>query len=170
MILAAGASSRFGSPKWRAEVDGERLLDRVVRTAHDAGLLCLVVSGAHELQTDALVVHNPNWETGLSSSLSVGVAAARERGAERVVIVSLDQYLVTADDLRELVDRCDPISAASYAGVLGIPACFAASIFDELQRLTGDRGARTLLRDSDDVHVVEMPHAAFDIDTRDDLP
>ena len=84
VVLAAGASSRFGSPKQALLV--EPVLERVRRSNVDD---VVVVLGAHELETSARTVSCPDWEEGPGASLRCGVAAL-PADAEAVVVVLAD--------------------------------------------------------------------------------
>jgi xanthine/CO dehydrogenase XdhC/CoxF family maturation factor/CTP:molybdopterin cytidylyltransferase MocA len=183
MLLAAGSSSRFGSPKQLADIAGRPMLARTLDTVlqlerrhpvtvvlgADAELLEPLVRNA-----SAHVAFNPDHAQGLASSIRVGLAQAPfdARGA---LIALADQVAVTADDLRLLVSRWeqqpDRIVAALYDDTIGVPAIFPADLFRELAELQGDRGARVvLLRYPERVIGVPMPSAAQDIDTPGDLP
>ncbi|MBB0994770.1 NTP transferase domain-containing protein, partial [Dietzia sp. SLG510A3-40A3] len=74
LVLAAGAGRRFGGPKALVDFRGVRLVDRAVGLLRAGGCdRVLVVSGAVELEVPgAEVVHNPDWDTGMGSSLRVG--------------------------------------------------------------------------------------------------
>jgi molybdenum cofactor cytidylyltransferase len=180
VILAAGSSSCFGTAKQLAEVDGKPLVLHVVSAVADANLTPLVVLGyqaeavAAVLPAEVARVENDDWAEGMGRSIATGVRAARARGAEEVVVIAADTPRVTASDLRRLVqarrETDSPMSAAEYDGVIGIPACFAANMFEELENLSEDRGARAILRAEDSaVRRVAMPHARFDVDRVDDL-
>ena len=84
-----------------------------------------------------------------------------------------DQPLLRLSDLESLVDgwQTDPAlpAVAAYDGVFGVPAIIPKDQLDQLTDLQGDRGAQNLLAAAAQRHVVEMPNAAFDIDTREDL-
>ncbi|MCE9582462.1 MAG: nucleotidyltransferase family protein, partial [Planctomycetes bacterium] len=112
IILAAGASSRMGSPKSLLELGGRLALDRVLDTAAEAGLgRAIVVLGAEAdavaAKTDlarATVVRNPDWATGMTSSVQAGIRAL-PRTAEGFFVWPVDLPLVTASTLAELASR-----------------------------------------------------------------
>ena len=83
LVLAAGAGRRFGGPKALVELDGERLVDRMVRVLRAGGCQPLVVvAGAVPLAVSgATVVDNPDWRTGMGSSLRSGLAALPDQAS-----------------------------------------------------------------------------------------
>lgn len=181
VVLAAGGSRRFGGPKQLARIGGETLLDRAVRVAlgaRPAG--CVVVLGARaevlsrRLRTwPVRVVINRRWRSGLASSLRAGIAAL-PRQAPAALVLLADQVGVGPADLELLIAawRCAPRRAvASRAGAwFGPPALFPRRHFNDLRRLRGDAGARTLLADPRRaVTGVELPRAAHDVDRPEDL-
>ena len=182
MLLAAGSSSRFGSPKQLADVAGRPMLARALDTLLqlERRHAVTVVLGANAERLEPLVraasanaAFNPDYARGLASSIRVGLAQA-PFDARGTLIALADQVAVTADDLRQLVLRWeqqpDRIVAAQYAGTVGVPAIFPADLFRELAELEGDRGARAVLaRHPERVIGVPMPSAAQDIDTPEDL-
>jgi molybdenum cofactor cytidylyltransferase len=181
VVLAAGASTRFGSAKQLVRVAGRPLLHTAItRAAEVAGNALIVVLGAHAAQLAPLLKHSPgsvvvnqDWREGLGSSIRAAVARL-PASCSGVLLLLADQAAVTADDLRRLVGtwRRQPlcIAAALYAGDCGAPAIFPRTSFRELAELRGDSGARALLRrNADRVVRVAMPSAAVDIDTPEDL-
>jgi molybdenum cofactor cytidylyltransferase len=181
VVLAAGASTRFGSPKQLVRVAGRPLLHTAVtRAAEVAGNALIVVLGAGAAQLAPLLKHSPgsvvvnqDWREGIASSIRVGVARLPATCAG-VMLVLADQAAVSADDLKRLAGtwRKQPqyITAALYSGLCGAPAIFPRSTFRELAELRGDEGARLLLRrNADRIVRVPMPSAALDIDTPEDL-
>ena len=161
VVLAAGASTRFGSAKQLVRVAGRPLLHTAVtRAAEVTGNALIVVLGSGAAQLAPLLKHTPGsvvinqeWREGLASSIRTGVA--RVPAACRAVMLLLaDQAAVTADDLRRLAGswRRQPqhIAAAHYGGACGAPAIFPRSSFRALTELRGDSGARLLLQRNPD--------------------
>lgn len=181
LLLAAGASTRFGSPKALTRIAGRPLIQHVVaRALAIGGQAVTVVVGAHARQIVPAIgtapvglVVNREWESGLSSSIRAGVERL-PGGCAAVLIMLLDQPLIGVDALRRLAavwnTHAKEIVAAQYDGHFGVPAIFPRWAFAELRQLRGDTGARLLLRRHADRTVgVPMPEAAIDIDTPEDL-
>lgn len=181
LVLAAGAGSRFGSPKQLVRVSGEPLLLRAVARATEvAGHAVTVVLGAHAADLTSMLRHsaasvviNRHWQEGLASSLRLGVSQL-PTGTQAVMVTLADQAAVTAYDLRRLAaawrQQPDWTIAASYEGHTGVPAIFPSHVFPALLALRGDVGARPVLSAlADRCLRIAMPNAAIDIDTPEDL-
>ncbi len=181
IVLAAGPSTRFGSPKQLVRLEGRPLLHTVVsRAAEVTGNALIVVLGAGAGQLAPLLKHSPGtlvinraWREGLASSIRAGIARLPP-ACSGALLVLADQVAVTTDDLRRLAGtwRKQPqyMAAALYAGTVGAPAIFPRSVFPELAALRGDAGARAVLRrGADTLARVPMPSAAVDVDTPEDL-
>ncbi|HTV76948.1 MAG TPA: nucleotidyltransferase family protein [Steroidobacteraceae bacterium] len=181
VVLAAGASTRFGSPKQLVRVNGRPLLHWAVSRAVElAGQAVTVVLGANAAElapllrhTPAAVIVNRDWNEGMGSSVRFGISRVPAT-ADAVLLMLADQPAVTIEDLRRLEGtwRRQPqsIVAAHYNGVDGVPAVFPREDFTALANLRGDAGARTLIRRGGE-RVVRVPlqAAAIDIDTPEDL-
>ncbi len=154
MILAAGSSSRMGSPKQILQFRGESLLRRAALAALGAGCCpVIVVTGANaELSRreldglDVREVFNTRWETGMASSVRRGRRRSARCGrghadVEAAVFMLCDQPHVTADVISGLVaaHRATgrPVIASTYGGSFGVPALFSRTLFAELARLEG---------------------------------
>ncbi len=181
IVLAAGASTRFGSAKQLARIAGRPLLHTTVsRAVALTGSATFVVLGARAVELAPLLKHTPasiiinhHWREGIASSIRAGVERLPAACAA-VMLVLADQVAVTTEDLRRLASawRRQPehIAAALYAGTVGVPAIVPRSRFGELAELRGDVGARRVLQRSPDRLVrVPMESAALDIDTPEDL-
>lgn len=181
MLLAAGLSRRFGSPKLVARLSGRPLLEIVLDQllALDAGPVRMVVGPGFAADFPSAghpavaIVTNAHPEEGLASSIQTGV---RELGTTTlaVMLCLADQVGVAHDDYRRLIEawRTRPLApaAALFCSQLGAPAIFPSSWFPRLLALEGDRGAGSLLRGhAAEVTAVPLPAAAFDVDTPADL-
>jgi molybdenum cofactor cytidylyltransferase len=181
IVLAAGASTRFGSPKQLVRLKGRPLLHLAVsRAVEVAGQAVTVVLGANAADlapllrhTPATIVINRDWAEGMGSSVRTGIARL-PAAADAALLMLADQPAVTAEDLRRLVAtwRRQPqcMVAAHYAGTSGVPAIFPREDFAALGALRGDAGARALLKRGGERLVrVPLQSAAIDIDTPEDL-
>jgi len=181
VVLAAGESSRFGSPKQLASHRGESLARIAVLAAESACDQRTVLVTGHEWKKviaacapqRGFFVVNPHFRDGMSSSLRSGVSAIRDI-AGAVLLMLADQPLVTGDHLGRLIDAwggsADRIVASSFAETLGPPVIFPSAYFEALCSLEGDRGARPVIESNADTVVrVALGEAAIDIDRPEDL-
>jgi nicotine blue oxidoreductase len=160
-VLAAGASTRFGSPKQRLLLP--EVLERVRRTS--VGEVVVVV-GAHEVETDAHVVRCKEWERGPGASLRCGLAALGAEVEAAVVVLADGPDLAPAAVERVIGvwrAREEPILAASYGGERGHPVLLARSAWGTVPD-EGARGLPALLVRCDDLG------APGDVDRADQLP
>lgn len=186
VLLAAGGGSRLGRPKALVRIGGRTLAERGVAMLRDAGVdPVLVVTGAAAIVPPVGVpaVHNPNWRSGMGSSLAAGLQALRptspttwSAAVAAAVIVLADQPLVGAEAVRRLVAAYlvgSSVAVATYAGRPRNPVLIAREHWDEVLALaTGDTGARPFLRAHPDlVTLVECGDtgSADDVDTPEDL-
>lgn len=181
LLLAAGASRRFGGPKLLARRDGESLLRRAARVAlgcRTAGCTVVLGAGAIRLERELAglavdIVVNRAWRTGLSSSLRAGIAAIPASTPAALVMLA-DQILVGPADLELLMAAWQrnprAIVAARAGQVLGPPVILPRSAFRFVRRLRGDAGAKALLSDpARRVIEIGITSAGFDVDTPADL-
>lgn len=185
IVLAAGLSERFGTQKLTKEVDGVPLVRRAVRAALGAGLhRVFLVTGraAGEVERAAgapgdprlTVVRNPRPEEGMGSSLRLGLGAARA-GADAVMIFLADMPGVDASLASSVLDAYTR-SAARVAAPLsgdrtGHPVILRSDLFDAIDGLTGESGARSIIDDNLDRSATISPDPAsqHDVDTPEDL-
>lgn len=184
VVLAAGASRRFGSPKLVAPLDGRPLLQHALDAVAAAGLDdVVVVLGSEAPAVEAAIAWrgerrlvNPRPQDGLSSSLRIGLdAAAEDPATEAVLVVLGDQPSVRPDVLAavlaagEATDR--PLVRVRYADdAAPNPVLVRRAAWALAAGLEGDRGLGPLL-DLRPELVAEVPVAGRnpDVDTPDDL-
>ena len=152
-MLAAGAGTRFGGPKAPYLFDGERLVDRSVRTLREAGCApVIVVLGAWRGDVpDAHVVVNSTWEDGMGSSLRCALEElSTQSDVQSAFVLLVDQPFITADGVRRVLAHPAPIVQAAYRGRPGHPVLFSRDHWRPLMAtLDGDSGARDYLSEQD---------------------
>lgn len=179
MILAAGASKRLGRPKQQLFFENQTLLDRIIHTAISlqSGPVLVVHGDDIILPQDIAIVPvlNSQWKEGMATSIHAGINAldAKYPLLETVIITVCDQPFITVELFREMIALQQqtglPIIASVYGETIGTPVLFHKSVFKELLSLSGDKGARQLLKkDSDRVGLVNFPLGMIDIDTEED--
>jgi molybdenum cofactor cytidylyltransferase len=183
LLLASGASRRFGSNKLVAPLRGRPVVWWSAAALAAAVDEAWMVVPAHDVEVRAALdgqpvrwVDNPDAHEGMASSLRAGVAALPS-DTEAVVITLGDQPLIDVDVIRGVVAEWRRAPAgqravvAAYEDGRGHPALFGASLFPALCGLDGDSGARTLLASlGDAVTVVDVAGARpADVDTPDAL-
>ncbi|UOQ67758.1 nucleotidyltransferase family protein [Hymenobacter volaticus] len=181
ILLAAGSSSRLGQPKQLLAYEGKTLLRRAAETAvaAAAGVPVVVVTGAlHEellpelAGLSVLVVRCNSWAQGMGASLKTGLAALESlcNNWATVVVTLCDQPHVTAKVIEQLVTTylhtSQPIVAAEYGGVRGVPVLFGAEVVPLLRQISDAAGAAQLLKQHPQL-VATVPFAAgaVDVDT-----
>lgn len=184
VLLAGGTSSRFGAAnKLLAGLDGEPLVRHAARSLLGAGLPEVVAVVGYEADAvsasladlDVRVVRNPDYEGGLSTSVTRGVEAAAGAGADGAVFLPADMPSVDPATVELLVDAyragMGGALAAAHEGRRGNPVLFAEGHFEELRAVEGDVGGRSVLFGSADAALVETgdPGVVEDVDTIEDL-
>ena len=178
ILLAAGEGSRLGRPKALVELGGQTLAERGIALLRAGGAdPVLVVTGAAAVEIDgARAVHNPDWRSGMGSSLAAGLRALDETGPGAAVIALADQPLVGAEAVRRLIAAYQAgasVAVAAYAGKPRNPVLIAREHWAAVTELAaGDTGARPFLRAHPElVTLVECGDTGSpdDVDTPEDL-
>jgi len=189
IVLAAGQSRRMGAQnKLLAKIDGQPMVARVLDSVLASKAAPVVVVTGHESETvagvlaglDIVVVDNPDYAAGLSTSLHRGLGAIAS-DTDGVVVCLGDMPRIEAAVIDRLIAAFDPIEGRAICvptlrGKRGNPVLFAARFAAEIQEIAGDVGARYLLGEYPElvceVAMDEIESGAgilFDVDTPDAL-
>ncbi len=178
LVLAAGAGRRYGMPKALVRYQGKLFVERAVQVLIDGGcepVLAVLGAGAeevHEQLPDLNAVDNPDWATGMGSSLRVGLKALPE--VDAVIVLPVDTPGVTAEAVRRLAALATPkaLLRAGYNGEPGHPVLLGREHWAGAYELaTGDAGAREYLRrNRPEIVGCEDVSDGRDVDTPGDLP
>ena len=177
VLLAAGEGSRLGRPKALVRIAGQSLADRGVAMLRAGGAApVVVVTGAASAEPlGALIVHNPDWRSGMGSSLAAGLTALSGTAAAAVIALA-DQPLVGPESVRRLIaafHQGAAVAVAAYDGKPRNPVLIGRPHWAEvIETSVGDTGARAFLRSRRDlVTLIECGDTGSpdDVDTPEDL-
>ena len=177
LLLAAGEGSRLGRPKALISVGGRTLVERGIDLLRDGGCdPVIVVTGAVAVSLPGVVVvHNPDWPTGMGSSLRTGLATL-PADSDAVVVALVDQPLIGAETVSRLISafRDNPVLiAAGYGGKRRNPVLIPRRYWaDVAAKAEADLGARGFLQaHSELITIVECGDIGRpdDVDTEEDL-
>ncbi len=179
LLLAAGGGRRMGNrPKALLPYGGRPMVEHALGVLRAGGCTRVrVVLGAEAARVlatadldDADVVLNPDWETGMGSSLRAGLTGLV---ADAALIGLVDTPGVTPEAVARVLACGAELAAASYDGERGHPVLIASRFFAEAREdAVGDAGARALLRaHAAELHLVECGDVASpeDVDTPEQL-
>jgi CTP:molybdopterin cytidylyltransferase MocA len=179
LLLAAGAGRRFGTPKALVSLGGKLFVDSAAELLKAAGCDPVVVvlgAKADEVRATAsldgvTVVDNPDWDTGMGSSLRTGLHGVGI--VDAVVVLPVDTPGVTVAALHRLIELAEPkaLARAVYDGVVGHPVLIGSDHFaGVMASAAGDQGARDYLK-ANTVRHVECADVAdgADVDRPEDL-
>lgn len=178
LVLAAGASRRFGGAKALAHWRGRSLLDHAVGQARQLSADVRVITGCRgpllplrARQRPSSWLHTDDWPRGISASLQKGLETLPS-GARGVFVVLVDQPLLDHDALERLRDaaRQTPENpfAADYGGRPGVPAYLPRWLWPAVLTLEGDQGAGKLLAAAG-ARRLSISGVLADVDTPEDL-
>ena len=182
VILAAGEARRFGACKQLALFHKKPLLQHVIDAALPLRPSRLVVMTGkyHEAiaaaknegaVTGAELIHNPDWSSGMSSSIRLGCELLAD-DCDQLLVLLADQVLVSTRELETLTAQAvgGGSACAGFSETVGPPAVFSRAWYPNLLTLNAENGAKKLLTDpAKEVTIVPMKSAGWDIDSKDDL-
>lgn len=184
LLLAAGGSTRFNGIKQLAHIDDQCMLNLVAaRFCTVTNNRCLVVLGANareimpSLNQQIETSITENWQLGMSASIQHGIQALLKEYDETLshVLIGLADQIGVDESCLTLLKQTHElypqyIIAARYNGTLGAPVIFPKKFVPALLLLEEGKGAKSVIHQFiDNVLVVDIPQAAFDIDTPQDL-
>ena len=178
LIPAAGASMRLGQAKQLVKHKGATLIQNAVNTAFSLDPReIIVVTGANAeavkntvLQPPVNWIHNPTWSDGMGGSIALGATAISPQSTGLMILLC-DQWKIQVSDLQLLAQtwQSDPerIVCANAEGINMPPVIFPASHFNQLAKLEGSQGARSLLvNHPESLTAMPIKNAAIDLDTQ----
>jgi len=181
IILAAGASSRMGTPKQLLPFQDSTILGRVINNAKNTdidNIFCVVganafiITKAHE-KTGIQFIENPEYKNGLSTSIFQALDAILKKIPQlnAAFIILGDQPLIDASMLQKYLELHqqfpEHIIATSYGNHDGVPALFPSTTFTKLKELKGDQGAKEFINTTLEKKQITLPKdAIIDIDTQ----
>lgn len=175
VVLAAGASTRFGGDKLLRPLNGRPLAEYIAATLSDLPLAArlaarlAVCPAGNAARRDVFTRHgyaiidNPHPEHGMGSSLALGAQHAMALDAEALLVCLADMPFVPRDHLTALLSIDALAVATECNGTRSPPAVFARELFPQLAVLTGDQGARALIKSA--ATVTAAPDLVRDFDT-----
>ena len=157
VVLAAGASSRFGSLKQTLAWGEQNFVNAVLRTARLAGLdpLILVLGNQAELikktltERDVRIVNNPDWQQGQSSSLKAALSALEVEVSGAIFLLT-DQPQLSVNFIAAIAEAGIRTGKAVIPYINDhrcSPVFFSSQCFDKFLNLEGDQGGRQILGD-----------------------
>jgi len=184
VILAAGESTRMKENKLLLKLDGETLIERVVKTVKGSSADEVIVVLGHEaekvreqlVKLDCKVVVNENYMRGQSESVKVGLAAVAS-SAEAVMILPADVALIDAESINSVIDEHrkskSQIVIASHKHQSGHPILLDRALFQEVSQIDESAlGLKAVInRHRSEVKYVEVgtENVLIDIDTREEF-
>lgn len=184
VLLAAGSSARMGGENKLLATIGEKPVIRLsaeILLASGASETVIVTGYEPEPVRAALagldvrLAHNPDYESGLSSSLKIGVSAI-SADAEACLIMLGDMPFIKPSLIQKMTAALEANGNALIAipvrnGERGNPVLWRRSLFASLKSIQGDKGARELfsLHTGDVIEIAADDEIFFDIDTPSDL-
>ncbi len=180
LVLAAGSSTRMGSNKLLADLNGSAMIAQTVKRIAASSVDCMTIVTGHQSEEiaaalvgiDANFVHNPYFADGLATSLRAGVAVL-QNSYDAILVCLGDMPLIDPRDIDRMIAAFNPAEHRSivvpvHGHSYGNPVLWGAEHFSALLACEGDRGARSLLeKHKDDVIEisVDTQSVVLDADT-----
>ena len=179
IILAAGASSRLGSPKQLVKWNNEFILEKLHFNLSSLLDSTYVVTGCYHQEIEKQfhnmkLIHNLNWQNGMGSSISTAINTLKD-DYSHILICVCDQALIKKHHYQKLLNISiqypNNIISSFYNDSVGVPAIFPKEYFEDLIHLkNSNNGAKTVIQNHN-LKVVKIlcEEASFDLDTKENL-
>jgi len=183
LIMAAGAATRMKTPKqllaWGKTTLVENAIIEAQNSVADSVYLVLganaVLIKKKLVENEIIYLENPDWNLGLGNSIAFGVREVlkKEKDLTSILIMLADQPLINSNYLNKLIKASGHyekgIIASLYGEKTGVPAFFSKDYFPALSQLTGEHGAKYILKNNTkDIYSLECENLISDIDTPED--
>lgn len=178
LVLAAGSSSRMGSPKQLLQWGEITLIEHSIQQGLKSNINDVyVVLGSNFDLIHSVISHlpikilrNEHWSLGMGTSIAVGIKELKKENYDGVLISLVDQPLIDTFHFEVLLEEFkkhkNSIIATCFDDVIGVPAIFGITHFEELSGLNRDIGARYVIKKYiDEVKYVDGTNKIRDIDT-----
>ncbi|BFH73629.1 nucleotidyltransferase family protein [Sulfurisphaera javensis] len=174
VILAAGEAKRFGKNKLIQQFLGKPILIRVIEAVNFLDRVVIVGKYANELLPlleNEIVIYNPKWMLGISESIKLGVRFFQDY--DGILILLGDMPLLTKETIQKIIssfkESCSAVIPV-YQNARGNPVLISKKLYGDLMSLSGDIGAREILKKRNDVCLIECgKEVIIDVDTESDL-
>lgn len=181
LLLAAGESTRMGTPKQLLDFHGQPLVRHAALTAlaSQCGPVAVVLGAAADkirpalAELNVIVTVNPHWSGGMGTSIQAGLRALADHSLDAVILSLADQPLLTPETYRRLQRGYEAtgrtVVTSEYADTVGVPVLFSREHFAELMALEPDRGCKGVIqRHIESAQRIPCPEAEADLDTPSD--
>ena len=181
VVLAAGASTRLGTPKQLLRFGNKHLIQHIIDACVKSDFdKTAVVLGYHYPEIKAgisyfsriSILHNKQWKEGMSTSIKMGLQHFYQQDA--VGFCTVDQVFLNSHHLNQMIKKfksTDQIISSYYKQTYGTPCLFGRDYYNDIiTSISGDRGAKKII-ETNKKSVIKVPFkdGEFDIDTPNDL-
>jgi molybdenum cofactor cytidylyltransferase len=177
LILAAGSSSRMKTPKQLLTYNNTTLLGHTIENATASEALktyCVLGSNFEDIKDsikdyNIKTIFNSEHKKGLSTSIVEGIKQIQFEDFDAALVLLADQPKIDTYYINLLIETFNTnpknIIASNYSDSYGVPAIFPKSVFRQLLKLKGDKGAKEFLN-SGNIKIKALNNSNLtDIDT-----
>lgn len=182
IILAAGQSTRMGTPKQLLPFNGQPMIADICKKLVSLELhsIACITGSENNLIKKAIskfpiqAIYNADFKQGMNSSLVTGInSLSSQEDLEGILITLADQPTIPLAHYQLMAatfnQNTQSIISTSYGDSYGVPSIFPSSLFSELQELVVDKGAKSIIKKHlDKTKFIRCEEALNDIDSPED--